>query len=280
MEASVSVIIPCYRCSDTVRRAVDSVVKQTLQPSEIILIDDGSEDNTLAVLYELQHEYGKNWLKVIALESNYGPSVARNTGWELASQDYIAFLDADDIWHPDKLAIQYSWMLAHQHVSLSGHVYPLDLSTTNYDTQLSKNFSTHKVTIKEILLFNPFITPSVILKRSLNYRFPPQKRYCEDHFLWMQMCLDNHELYVLDIQLTYLMKSFGSSGLTRNLLKMRLGYISNCWILWKEEKIFFPQMFFLISYSTLKAIPLFIFGNKAYSNLKRIFLLKAFKFQK
>ena len=280
MEASVSVIIPCYRCSDTVKRAVDSVVKQTLRPSEIILIDDGSGDNTLAVLYELQHEYGKNWLKVVALESNYGPSVARNTGWELASQDYLAFLDADDIWHPDKLAVQYSWMLAHKHVSLSGHVHPSVQLVPDNKTHLEKEFSTHKVSKNKILLFNPFETSSIILKQSLNYRFDPQKKYCEDHFLWVQICLDNYELYLLDIQLTYVFKSFGSGGLTGNMLKMRCGYINNCWLLWKRKKISLLHMFFLSSYSTLKAIPLLIMGNETYSNLKKIFLIKVFAFHK
>jgi len=114
--APVSVVIPCYRCGATIKRAVDSVAAQTLRPAEVILIEDGSGDNTLEQLYRVQGEHPKDWIKIIALEKNSGPSFARNTGWDAATQPYIAFLDADDSWHPQKTEIQYQWMAAHPKV--------------------------------------------------------------------------------------------------------------------------------------------------------------------
>ena len=63
--APVSVIIPCYNCKDTVERAVKSVFDQTLQPREVILVDDASSDGTLDYLMVLRDQYGSSWLKVI-----------------------------------------------------------------------------------------------------------------------------------------------------------------------------------------------------------------------
>ncbi|HEX7588324.1 MAG TPA: glycosyltransferase, partial [Anaerolineae bacterium] len=67
IQASVSVVIPCYRCAENIARAVESVVRQTLSPAEVILVDDGSGDDTLATLRALQTRYGLAWIKVIAL---------------------------------------------------------------------------------------------------------------------------------------------------------------------------------------------------------------------
>ena len=121
MPAPVSVVIPCFCSADTISRAVSSVLAQSLPPSEVILIDDASPDNTLEILYELQEEYGKQRLKIIALTENGGPGHARNMGWQAATQDYIACLDADDAWHPDKLSLQFRCMQSHPEISLCGH---------------------------------------------------------------------------------------------------------------------------------------------------------------
>lgn len=119
--ADVSVVIPCYRCSDVIERAVTSVWEQTLRPAEVILVDDCSGDGTVDTLYALQKKFPPNWIKVIELEQNSGPGEARNAGWAAASHSYVAFLDADDSWHPQKIEIQYSWMIEHPDVVLTGH---------------------------------------------------------------------------------------------------------------------------------------------------------------
>ena len=100
--APVSVVIPCYRCSLTIRRALASIAQQSLKPAEVILVDDASGDGTLAVLKELASSY-PNWMRLIALETNRGAASARNEGWAAASQPFIAFLDADDTWHREKI---------------------------------------------------------------------------------------------------------------------------------------------------------------------------------
>lgn len=254
MEASVSVIIPCYCCSNTIERAVDSVARQTLRPAEVILVEDDSGDGTLEKLKELQQQYGKEWIKVVALESNSGPSIARNTGWNLASQDFIAFLDADESWHPEKIAIQYSWMIANPQVCLSGHGSYLVLPQYNHLDKLTQ-LRFDLIGKQEVLTFNPFDTSSVMLKRNMSNRFAPQIKYAEDHFLWMEIYLDNqseYSMYRLNVCTTHIVKY--SSGLSSNKLAMRIGGIKNYWYLWLNKKIDLSTMIFYVQYTSLKAV--------------------------
>lgn len=100
----VSVIIPTYNRADLVVKAIASVQNQSLASSsiEIIVVDDGSEEDIARVINWLKDER----VKYFRHSSNLGASEARNTGIELARGDYVAFLDSDDIWHEDKLKCQ------------------------------------------------------------------------------------------------------------------------------------------------------------------------------
>jgi glycosyltransferase involved in cell wall biosynthesis len=95
---SISVVIPAYNAAPFLPRCLQSVFAQTLQPLEVIVVDDGSTDNTAALATELG-------AKVI-MRQNGGISAARNTGIQNASCEWIALLDADDLWEPDKLERQ------------------------------------------------------------------------------------------------------------------------------------------------------------------------------
>jgi glycosyltransferase involved in cell wall biosynthesis len=95
----ISVVIPCYNCTGTIGRTLESILRQSRPPDEIVTIDDGSTDDTLEVLNRFSGR-----IKVESQE-NRGVSATRNRGVELAGGDWIAFCDSDDLWHPDKLAI-------------------------------------------------------------------------------------------------------------------------------------------------------------------------------
>lgn len=97
---SVAVVVPAYNNAGFVGRAIDSILAQTLPADEIIVVDDGSTDNTADIV----RSYGQQ-VRYIYQESA-GASVARNTGIEAAKSDWIAFLDADDEWLPEKLKLQ------------------------------------------------------------------------------------------------------------------------------------------------------------------------------
>ena len=97
---TISVIIPAYNAAEHLGRAIDSILAQTRPPDEIIVVDDGSTDNTP----QIATTYGE---KVTLLQQqNAGVSAARNTGIKAARSEWIAFLDADDKWLPEKLEKQ------------------------------------------------------------------------------------------------------------------------------------------------------------------------------
>lgn len=97
---SISCIIPVYNGERFIEEAIGSILAQTCQPDEIIVIDDGSTDDTGGKVSRYNHRL------TYVYQPNAGPAAARNRGLELAHGDYIAFLDADDLWHPEKLEQQ------------------------------------------------------------------------------------------------------------------------------------------------------------------------------
>jgi len=101
---TVSVIIPTYNRAHLIGRAIQSVLNQTYQDFEIIIVDDGSTDNTEEVIKEYQEQDKR--IRYIRHEKNKGGSAARNTGIKLTRGEYIAFQDSDDEWLPEKLEKQ------------------------------------------------------------------------------------------------------------------------------------------------------------------------------
>ncbi|MCP4709629.1 MAG: glycosyltransferase family 2 protein, partial [Planctomycetes bacterium] len=104
---SISVVIPAYNAEEYVGRAIESVLNQTRPAEEVIVVDDGSLDGTAAVV----DDYGSK-LRLI-VQSNEGVSEARNVGIKAAQSEWIAFLDADDEWLPEKLKVQMAHLRGH-----------------------------------------------------------------------------------------------------------------------------------------------------------------------
>ena len=104
----VSIITPTYNCEAFILRTIQSVLAQSFQDWEMLITDDGSTDNTVAVIQAQAAKDSR--IKYFVLEKNSGPGVARNHSIEHASGRYIAFLDGDDMWAPDKLEKQVAFM--------------------------------------------------------------------------------------------------------------------------------------------------------------------------
>lgn len=232
----VSVVIPCYRCGLTIGRAIDSVLSQSVKPFEIILVEDFSEDGTLEVLFVLQRKY-EQVVKVVALEKNVGAASARNAGWAVASQPFIAFLDADDSWHPDKLRLQCGFMQSNPHVVLSGHQC-LWIKEGKLPIPLPRSWSETKIHPRRLLFKNSFSTPTVMLRRDVAFRFQDGRRYAEDFLLWLQISHAGFEVSRMEVTLAYVHKPFyGSSGLSSAAWNMERAELENFSILHRAGDI-------------------------------------------
>jgi glycosyltransferase involved in cell wall biosynthesis len=253
--APVSVVVPCYRCTLTIERAVASVVAQTLRPAEMILVDDASSDSTLQVLRALQVRYG-HWIRIVGLVSNCGAASARNAGWNVATQPYIAFLDSDDTWHPRKIEIQYKYMQQHTDVALSGHLCrQLPHGTRSAPQWRVENVAVQTVTWNALLLRHQFVTPSVMLKREIAQRFTEGARHMEDHRLWLEIVGAPLCIVKLQAELAAVYKPvYGASGLSANMWGMEKAELANYRYFQSVKKINTFQMILLQGYSLVKYV--------------------------
>lgn len=252
MHVPISVIIPCYRCSDTVERAVVSVADQTWRPAEVILVDDASGDGTLAALQALQARYG-DWINILSLPANGGPGAARNAGWDAARQPYLAFLDADDSWHPRKIEIQFQDMERHPQVAITGHGYSWSQIEPQGWPSLPARYTASTVACWRLLLSNCLTTSTVMLRTNLGYRFEPSRRYSEDYLLWLQIICSGVTGHYIGLKLARRYKApYGSSGLSGRLWAMERGELANYRQLCRDRLLSRPTALVLSALSLAK----------------------------
>lgn len=250
----VSVVVPCWRSKSTITRAVESVAAQTRLPREVILVDDASGDGTVNVVRNLMKGYPQGWVKVIEQPVNGGPGVARNAGWEAASSPYIAFLDADDAWHPSKLEIQVAWMEAHPEVALTG-TQTVVRDTLDNLPRLPDPFDVKEITFRRLLFVSMLPTRSVIIRAGVPNRFVPGKRYSEDYLLWLSILAEGRQAFLLDLPLAYSFKAdFGSGGLSAELWTFHSEVLDTYHRLYRAGHINGFMRGFLSVYSLLKFI--------------------------
>ncbi len=251
LKAPISVIVPFYQAGKTLTRAVKSILEQSLQVSEIILIDDGSTDNSLNIANRLASDH-KDLILVISLNSNNGVSEARNAGWEIASYEYIAFLDADDTWHAKKIEIQYNFLLLHPNCLLVGHLHQIESNKTAINLPF-QNFKAIKLTKFNMLLFTPFATPTVMLKRKVSIRFNSKMKFAEDYLLWLQIVSSGGDVQKIYAPLaTTYKRNYGESGLSRNMVQMEIGVHKAYQVLFRDKMISRITLILLIIYSSAK----------------------------
>lgn len=223
--APVSVVIPCYRCEHTIEPAVASIAAQTLRPAEVLLVDDGSGDGTLARLEAIAKSFPAGWIKVLALPRNAGPSAARNRGWDHAQQPWIAFLDADDTWHPQKLQLQMEALANDPQIAMVSH--PMDVQPRSATPPVLRSPAKVQIIAPHlVMLRNPFPTASLVLRRDLPFRFDESRRRAEDFLLWAQILLSGYRCAKLDhVLASYHKPPFGAGGLSGDMDAMYIAAI-------------------------------------------------------
>jgi teichuronic acid biosynthesis glycosyltransferase TuaG len=214
--------MPCYRAAGTLTAAVQSVRAQTATPLELIAVDDASDDGTVEVLTELEKSSPRGWLKVLRQPANLGAASARNAGWAAARGGFIAFLDADDTWHPRKLELQHTFLAGRPDIAICGHRSSIGPPPADAAPGVSYPAAW------TFLLRNPFITPSVMLRRELPQRFFEGRRYMEDHLLWTSIVLAGGRAAILEARLASVHKArYGEGGLSADLWAMESGELDN-----------------------------------------------------
>ena len=248
---SVSVIIPAYNSANTIIRALQSVAAQTLAPLEIIVVDDASTDTT----HDLVTTFASSSsipVRVVTQTINSGPSAARNAGCDTAIGDYIAFLDADDQWHPRKIELQYPIMQTQPEVTMSCHGHHFSSSTTWTDIPNNDTKAT-PVSFRKFLIRNRCATPTVMLKRLITERFDSRKRFAEDYLLWMQITASHGPALRLEAQLAHCSNpGYGGSGQSGQLLKMELSEIGGFVTLRRSKAIGFGTLGTVVIWSWIK----------------------------
>lgn len=211
----ISVVIPAYNAEKSIVNVIASCKKQSRLPDEIVVVLDGCRDRTEEVVKGHFPD-----VRLIVLKENKGVSYARNEGIKQASGDWIAFLDADDEWHPDKLKIFTFY--ADKIKDASGFMNPY--STKDFQIFVSPYFFTvRKVTFFKSLFQNKVQGASLFLKKSKGFYFDERFRYCEDHELTLRLSWEGC-FYQIPYILTKLSRAqLATGGLSGNRWAMRKG---------------------------------------------------------
>jgi glycosyltransferase involved in cell wall biosynthesis len=221
--------VPAYNAEAFLAEALSSAVHQTRPPAEIIVVDDGSTDDTacIAAKFDVQ----------LLRQPKRGVSAARNAGIRAASQDWIAFLDADDVWEPRKLEYQWACLCLDLELGLactdvaefdaSGVLRPSVFSTlAHYHGIERRQLAPHMVSCEATSLqfqfnFGNFLlTPTVVVRRALLTEvglFDETLTHCEDRELWLRL-LSRTRAGVVELPLTR--RRLHSASCSSDLAKM------------------------------------------------------------
>ena len=247
----VSVVIPCFNSAATIGRALTSVITQTQLPLEIIVVDDASSDDISILLRRWMAEAAGVTIRLLSLPRNQGAAVARNKGWEIAKGEYIAFLDADDYWLPHKIECQYGYMQANPDVALCGHGHCF--FTDRLDAPDNHLLQAEWISPPKLLISNPMVTPSVMVRTDVPFRFMEGKRHMEDHLLWMEIAMSGLCVVRLNIRLAVIGKAaYGAGGLSGQLWAMEKGDLQNYWYLRNTGNIGLPTAMLMTLLSLAK----------------------------
>jgi len=248
--ATISVVIPCFNSAKTIERALRSVEHQTTKPHEVLIVDDASSDNTVSIIEQFARTSLLN-IRVIKQSVNDGPSVARNTAWNVATSEFIAFLDADDQWHPQKLELQLGVMLDNRTCVMSFHDH-LFGSSEQFEN-LPFTPITSQATLRNYLLRNRSATPTVMLRTALTERFLNTKRYAEDYSLWMTIIASHGSALHIHATLAHCSNpGYGGSGQSGKLWKMERSELSGFVSLWRSGALSLPTLVVVSIWSITK----------------------------
>lgn len=251
-----SVVIPMYNNEKTIRKVIQSVVNQTRYDliDEIIIVNDGSIDKSADIVEEIIN-LGNSKIKMVN-KSNGGAASARNVGIKLARNNYVALLDADDEWLPNKLEVQNSIF------ELYPYIHALGSNRVGETVKHGKNIndSIYKISPFDYCVKNWPCTPSIIFEKTLfkdDEYFNESMTHAEEGVFFLDLAASNSGLYYTVEPLVFCgdgKPAYGHSGLSGNLKKMHKGVKLMHSIAMKKGYISFFQNLVLNWYENIKYI--------------------------
>lgn len=193
-ENLVSIIMPTYNCGHYIQKTIESVLQQTYKEWELLIIDDCSTDNTKEIVEKYVIDYEQ--IHYVCQDSNKGVAIARNKGMELAKGTYIAFLDSDDVWLPEKLEIQVDFMRKKK-CSFSFMTYELIDEEGRLLHKIIR--APEKINYDTALYNTPIFTSSVMFMKEnfKDYKFSYTGNG-EDFTLWLKLLKQTDYAYGID----------------------------------------------------------------------------------
>ena len=239
---SFSVVIPAYNSAEFISNALDSCLQQTILPEKIIVIDDCSIDNTK----EIVKGFKSTLIDLVENPKNMGPSYCRNLGISRSSSSWILFLDADDIFHKEKIKVLNNIILNDHTLCAIGHNTRVGLKLEELNKQLiSEKFKSKHYSTFSLLLKNRVVTPALAVNSKNGVLFDERMFYAEDHDFIVRT-LGTNKLLFIDIPLCSINRlPLTSGGLSSNIKKMRIGEINMYRNFCRRNGILFLIPFFI-----------------------------------
>lgn len=227
--ADVSVIIPVFNSGVTAIAAIESVLRQTVKVREIVVVDDGSIDESGRLVAERFRDTN-DVVKVFRID-NVGAACARNHGIGRASSTYVAFLDSDDLWMPTKLERQLGIIDEVPSVGMVGTQTTMG-AKKSIDPWVGRSAKPVVVSSTMQLFKNFFQTSTVLVRRSVLDsvgHFPTGQRYAEEGDLFIRIAAHSRCILLNEVLVDYCggKGGFGEVGLSANLNAMERGELSN-----------------------------------------------------
>lgn len=215
----VSVIIPVYNGERYFARTIESVLAQTYSAKEIVIVDDGSRDTSQEVIARYLHHSNVH----LVTQKNAGVAAARNTGISAAAGEYIALVDQDDLWLPDKLARQVEYLDAHPEIALvHSNIHFIDEAGERIpDPEWAWVAPTFGQVLPELVKQNRICTCTVLLRKSVLEQvgsFRQELAPADDWDLWLRIAARHPIGFVDAVTASYRLHQENES---RNLLKMQ-----------------------------------------------------------
>ena len=239
---TVSIIIPLYGCEAYLRETLDSVMAQTFTDWEAILINDCSPDNSLSIAQEYQSRDSR--FRVFSHDVNKGAHMARNTALEFVEGRYIAYLDSDDVWMPEKLQLQLDFMAENNvYACITGY------QTIEEDGTYRNTVMVPKRTGYKQMLGNTLTCTHTAVfdteKVSKDLLVMPTIGAAEDLATWLNVMKAGYDFYGLDA----VMAKYRKHGGSRSSNKLRA--MKNTWNIYRKiEKInIFISAYYFIGYA-------------------------------